>query len=353
MTNFYDVLGVSKDASVDDIKKAYRTKAMEYHPDRNKSPEAEQLFKEVNEAYETLSNPDKKAMYDGRGNAPFGDMFIPPGWNAGEYPVQGQEIHTNVTFDLKDTLTPIQDYKVHIERLDECQECGGKGLKSGKSKNICNVCKGSGNNIRVHQNANFHIREVVRCTNCNGSGKIISPSDRCEKCKGAGTLPSNHTIQISFPAGLRENMVWHVPGQGNSGKHGGPRGDVFIRVQIRPNAKFSRDGNNILVNVPINIVQACLGDHLSVELLDGSNVKINVPERCTTGKTLTIKGKGIPEVGTNVFGDTIIEFVIEMPNKFTEKQKKILHKFKEIYDEKDNQDEQQKDKESKGTESKG
>lgn len=358
--DFYEILGVSKTADEKELKKAYRKKAMKYHPDRNPdSKEAEEKFKDVNEAYEVLSDPEKRAIYDqygeeglkgqaGFGGAGgfgggfsgggfedmFGDIFSDFfGGGRGGFsgfggtgrrgPIRGADIRQSVTIDFEEAAFG-KKISLKVNRREECDECGGSGCKPGTSKKTCSTCGGSGVVREVRQTPFGNMATQRECSSCHGTGEQIESP--CSKCHGTGSVRKTKTIEVNIPAGIDDGQMIKLAGQGEYGEKNAPRGDLYIVVHIRPHKYFVREGYDIYLDMPISFVQAALGDDVEVPTIDG-DVKYSIPEGTQTGTVFRLKGKGIQRMNSATRGDQYVKVKIDVPKKLTEKQKEILRTF--------------------------
>ena len=357
--DYYDVLGVSKTATADEIKKAYRKLARQYHPDVNKdNPEAAEKFKEASEAYSVLSDEQKRAQYDQFGHAAFEnggaggaggfggfegfggfggggmedifDMFFggqgrgSRGSNAG--PQRGADLRFDLEITFEEAPSGLER-EISLYRDEHCPHCHGNGAEPGSKVETCPECHGSGE-IRFTQNTMFGQMTNVRpCPKCHGEGKIIS--EPCKECRGQGTVKKNKKLKVKIPAGVDNGSRLRVAGEGEAGVKGGPSGDLYVYLYVKPHKFFERDGTTVYCEVPINIVQATLGDEIKVPTLDGQ-VVMKVPEGTQPGKVLRLKGKGIPSLRNSTRGDQLVRIKVVVPQKLNEKQKDALRKFAEI-----------------------
>jgi molecular chaperone DnaJ len=352
--DYYEVLGVDKKASADDIKRAYRRMAMKYHPDKNPdNKEAEDKFKECAEAYEVLSNPEKRQKYDQFGHdglkgmgmrdyshmnwqdigsvfqdifggmGGFGDIFGGMGGRRARpnAPARGYDLETSVTLTLKEVANGTEK-TIEFTRQDLCSECNGSGQAKGASPQKCPMCGGSG---QTAQNSGF-FQMISTCRQCRGSGQIIT--DPCKKCKGSGRVPKKREVSIKIPAGVHEGQGIRVASEGEPGKNGGPRGDLYCYIQIRPHEFLERDGNNLIAVVPISFTQAALGTTIEVPSLDGTR-QLKIPAGTQFGSVFRIKGQGLPDIRTKRVGDEFVHITIETPVKLSQEQKELLSKFAE------------------------
>ncbi len=346
--DYYEVLGVSKGATEADIKKAFRTQAKKYHPDMNPgNKEAEAKFKEVNEAYEVLSNPEKKSRYDqfghagvdpnygaGQGGAGFGgfgaegfgdifDSFF-GGFSSSassNAPRQGSdiEITANITFEEAAFGTTKE---ISFKRVEACPDCGGTGAKKGTSPEVCQHCRGTGQIKRMQRTILGNMMTSSPCPHCAGKGKIVKTP--CPTCSGQGKVQKNKKIKLDIPEGVDNGQYLQKRGFGNIGANGGPYGDLIIGIRIAPHPIFKRRDANVYCDVPITFVEACLGSEIEVPTIHG-NVKYKIPDGTQTGTTFTLKGKGIKKIFGK--GDHLFTVVIDVPKNLSSKQKSLLKEF--------------------------
>ncbi len=350
--DYYEILGIDKNASETDIKKAYRKLAKKYHPDANPgNKEAEQKFKEINEAYEVLGDPEKKAKYDQFGHAAFGngaaggfdgfggfggfgmddifDMFDIFGTRSrrSNQPTKGENIRTSIELTFQEAAFGIsKDLKINL--WDTCETCSGTGARKGSQPETCNKCGGSGQ-IRFTQTTFLGtMSRVQTCDSCHGEGKIIK--DPCPTCSGRGRVRVTKNIEVDIPAGIDHGQSIRIQGKGEPGERGGPNGDLLITVYIKEHPIFERRGNDVYCEIPITFVQATLGGELVVPTLDG-NVQYTIKEGTQTGTVFRLKGKGIPHIrNPKVRGDQYVEVKVDVPTKLNEAQKKALLEFANI-----------------------
>ncbi len=343
--DFYEILGVAKNASEDDIKKAYRKLAMKYHPDRNPdNKEAEEKFKEVKEAYEMLTNPEKREAYDRYGHAgvdpnmggggggfgaggfgdAFGDIFGDifgggRGRSSGPQVYRGADLRYNLEITLEQAAHGYET-TIRVPSWDKCDTCHGSGAKPGTQPVTCTTCAGHGQ-VRMQQGF-FSIQQT--CPKCHGSGKIIP--EPCAACGGAGRIKRNKTLEVKIPAGIDNGMRIRSTGNGEPGTNGGPSGDLYVEIHIKPHPVFQREGDDLHCEMPISFAKAALGGEIEVPTLTGK-VSFTVPEGTQTGKTFRLKGKGIKGVRSGYTGDLFCHVVVETPVKLTDKQKDLLREF--------------------------
>ncbi len=354
--DYYEVLGVSKNASEDEIKKAYKKLARKYHPDMNPGDkEAEEKFKEVNEANEVLSNPEKKAKYDqfgfagvdpnygagqggygGAGGFDFGDLgdifgsFFGGGFGGGgrrnpNAPQRGESIRASLSVEFTEAAFGCEK-SITIDRSEQCPTCKGKGCAPGTTPEVCTECHGTGTVTQAQRTPFGMMQSQTVCPKCRGKGQIIHQP--CPDCRGAGAVRKRRTIQVNIPAGIDNGQTISLRGQGHSGKNGGPSGDLLITVMVRPHEIFRRDGTAVFCEAPITFTQAVLGGTLEIPTIDGK-VKYDIPEGTQTGTVFRLRGKGIPVLNGRGRGDQYVTVNIETPRNLNREQKEALKKFSE------------------------
>lgn len=362
--DYYEVLGVGRNATDAEVKKAYRKLAKQYHPDMNPGDKsAEQKFKEATEAYEVLSDSQKRSRYDQFGHAAFsngaggasaggfdfsdvGDIF---GDIFGDFfggggrrrnanaPTKGASLKTSVTLEFKEAVFGVEK-EIDMVVSETCEECSGTGAKKGTSPETCPHCKGSGQ-VRYNQQTMFgNITSVKTCNNCGGTGKVIK--EKCSSCRGTGYVRRKKKIAIDIPAGIDNGQSIRLSGKGEPGTNGGPRGDLLVTVYVKPHEFFERQGVDIYYTLPISYVQAALGAELKVPTLDGE-VKYDIKEGTQTHTRFRLKGKGVPHIrNAKIRGDQYVTVVVEIPKKLNDKQKELLKEFSATFGEnvKDNKD---------------
>ncbi|MEG9297225.1 molecular chaperone DnaJ [Mangrovibacillus sp. Mu-81] len=350
--DYYEVLGVGKDASKDEMKKAYRKLSKKYHPDINKEADADQKFKEISEAYEVLSDDQKRAQYDRFGHtdpnqgfgggADFGgggfggfedifNTFFGGGGGGGRRrdpnaPRQGADLQYTMSLKFEEAVFG-KETEIEIPKEEECDTCHGTGAKPGTKVDTCSHCKGAGQ-LNVEQNTPFG-RIVNRrvCHYCNGTGKQIK--EKCSTCGGAGKVQKRRKINVKIPAGIDDGQQLRVTGQGEPGVNGGPPGDLYVVFHVRSHEFFERNGDDIYCEMPVTFAQAALGDEIEVPTLHGK-VKLKVPAGTQTGTRFRMKGKGVPNVRGYGTGDQHIQVKVVTPAKLTDKQKQLLREFADI-----------------------
>ena len=354
--DYYEVLGVEKNAAEDQIKKAFRKLAAKYHPDVNHEADAEEKFKEINEAYEVLSDPDKRARYD-----QYGFAGVDPNFNAGGNPFEGfgggfggfsgfgdlgdifgdffgggsrssrggsraargENIVSQVEVTFEEAAFGTKK-EINVSRIENCDQCGGSGCASGFQPETCPQCRGTGQVRTTQSFMGMTMQSTAACPTCGGKGKLIK--NPCTRCKGKGKIKRSHKLNVDIPAGIDDGQAFRISGQGNAGSNGGPSGDLMVTVRIRPHELFTRDGANVYCEMPISFAQAACGAEIEVPTLDGK-VRYNVPEGTQTGTVFRLKGKGIPYVGYKNRGDQYVTVVVETPTRLTQQQKDLLRQF--------------------------
>lgn len=353
--DYYEVLGIDKNTSETDIKKAYRKLAKQYHPDMNPGDKAsEAKFKEVSEAYEVLSDPQKKANYDQFGHAAsdpngfggfqggfndfdlggIGDIFETFFGGGGSQrggrnrrgPQKGSDLKYSMEISFDEAAFGVER-EINISRMENCPTCDGTGAKPGTSPSTCKHCGGTGQ-LQFKQNTPFgQFVNVKTCDVCHGEGKIIT--DPCTACGGKAKIKKNVKIKINVPAGIDDGQTISLRNEGEPGSKGGPSGDLYIQIRIRQHKLFQRQANDVYCDIPITFVQAALGSELEVPTLDGK-VKYTIPEGTQTGSVFRLKSKGIPYLRGNGRGDQYVKVVVEVPKKLNEKQRTLLKEFSEL-----------------------
>ena len=361
--DYYEVLGVSKTATDDELKKAYRKLAKQYHPDLHPGDkEAEAKFKEINEAYEILSDADKRAKYDQYGFAAFdpnsgfggfdggfggfddlgdilGSIFgggfggFGSGFGGGQRrntgPRKGENVRVNLTLDFEEAVFGCKK-EIPVNMVETCPDCKGTGCAEGTHPETCPDCGGRGTVVRTQRTAMGMMQSTSQCPRCNGRGQVIHTP--CPTCKGNGRNRKKKTVSVNIPAGIDNGQTVSLRGLGNEGVNGGAPGDLLVTVTVRAHALFERDGSSILLDLPISYAQAVLGAEVTVPTLTGK-VKLTIPEGTDTGTTFRLKGKGVPFLRGNGSGDQFVTVNIETPKKLNDTQKEALRKFAEAMDE--------------------
>ncbi len=345
--DYYEVLEIQRNATEAEIKKAFKRMAMKYHPDRNPdNKEAEDKFKEAREAYDILSDAQKRAAYDqfghagvegGMGGGPggfggggsfsdifgdvFGDIFGGGRGAGGSRVYRGADLRYNLELSLEEAVAGTT-VKIRVPSLVACEVCGGSGARKGSTPTTCPTCHGHGQ-VRMQQGF-FSLQQT--CPRCHGSGKIIT--DPCTNCHGQGRVEKQKTLSVKVPAGVDTGDRIRLAGEGEMGENGGPPGDLYVQIQVRPHPIFQRDGNDLFCEVPISFTTAALGGELDVPTLDG-RVKLKVPPETQTGKLFRLRGKGVKSVRGGMVGDLMCRVAVETPVKLTEQQKELLRQLDE------------------------
>ena len=356
--DYYEILGVDKGVTQEELKKAYRKLAIKYHPDKNKEPGAEEKFKEISEAYGVLSDSEKRSKYDQYGHAgvdgtwsqedifrgvDFEDLFRGFGGGGGVFdiffggrggrrggPQRGSDLRTDMTISFEDAYKGVER-EIEIPRTETCPLCDGSGAKPGTDVKTCRTCGGSGQTTRAQQTPFGQFMTTSPCPTCRGQGKTIDTP--CTKCHGSGQVQKHRKIKVKIPAGIESNSRMRVGGEGEHGTKGGPPGDLYVDIYVKPHRLFKRVGNNILLGTKISFTQASLGDEIMVPTVDGK-VKLKIPAGTQPGATYRIKGKGMPNIHGHGQGDLNVKVDVNVPKKLSEKQKELLRKFAELSGEK-------------------
>ncbi|MCT8998149.1 molecular chaperone DnaJ [Chelativorans intermedius] len=348
--DFYETLCVSRNADERELKSAYRKLAMKYHPDRNPGDkEAEQKFKEINEAYETLRDPQKRAAYDRFGHAAFenggmGGRGNGAGFGAGGFADifedifgdimgggrrrsggrdRGADLRYNMEITLEEAYTG-KTAQIHVPTSVSCEECAGSGARPGSSPVTCSMCYGSG---RVRAAQGFFSIERT-CPQCHGRGEVVK--EPCAKCSGQGRVTQERSLSVNIPAGIEDGTRIRLAGEGEAGLRGGPAGDLYIFLSVKPHEFFQRDGADLYCKVPISMTTAALGGSFEVATLDGTKTRVKVPEGTQNGRQFRLRGKGMPVLRQPQVGDLYIQVVVETPQNLTRKQRELLEEFEKI-----------------------
>ena len=347
--DYYKILGVSKDASNEEIKKAFRKKAHEYHPDKPTGNEAK--FKEINEAYQALGDPKKRAQYDQFGSnfdqarggfggfsqgqngnyefdlndlgdifGGFGDMFGFGSSKGGSKTRQGNDIEVTMTIDFNEAVFGVEK-EVSLNKTVTCEKCHGNGAEPGSKIDTCETCKGTGRIIRVQRTILGNVQTQAVCPDCRGEGKKYS--QKCTQCGGSGVHKKIVNFKVKIPAGINNGETIRLSGQGEAGSHGGPAGDLYLQMRVNPSKVFKRDAYNLFSSVEIGMVEAALGTKIEVEGIDG-RFTIKIPEGTQSGKEFIFKGKGVPKLNGHGRGDHIIKVVVKTPTNLNRKQRQLL-----------------------------
>lgn len=351
-TDYYEVLGVERGASDQELKNAYRKKALKYHPDRNPGDKtAEEKFKEANEAYQVLSDADKRAAYDRYGHAGvngaaaggpggfgggspfaggvdlgdifgemFGEMFGGGGGRAGGSRAQrGDDLRVDLAINFEDAIFGVET-EVKIRRMEPCSTCKGSGSASGRGPSICPQCQGRGQ-VRFQQGF-FAVART--CNACGGSGAVVS--DPCPSCRGEARVANEFKLKVKVPPGVEDGTRIRYGGEGDAGRNGGPKGDLYVVLSVKPHDFYERQGNDLYCVIPISFPQAALGDEFEIEGLDGT-VEITVPEGTQSGRELRVRGRGVPVLNGRGKGDLVVKVVVEVPRKLSHMQKELVRQL--------------------------
>jgi molecular chaperone DnaJ len=354
--DFYEILGVARGCDEKELKGAFRKLAMQLHPDKNPGDHTAELkFKEINEAYEILKDPQKRAAYDRFGHqafehgagfgagagaasgfASFADIFDEffGDFRGGGARRTGRERGSDLRYNLEVTLEEAYSGKgveVEVPTTVTCSLCAGSGAKPGTSPKTCSTCNGAGR-VRASQGGFFHIERT--CPTCHGRGEVVS--DPCIKCSGAGRVSETRTLSVNIPAGIEDGTRIRLAGEGEAGLRGGPPGDLYIFLSIKPHAFFQRDGADVFCRVPVSLTTAALGGQFEVPTLDGARSRVKVPEGTQSGRQIHLKGKGMPVLRSRQTGDMYVQIVVETPQNLSRRQRELLEEFERVSDEENN-----------------
>ena len=353
--DYYEVLGVSKSASSDEIKKAYRTMAKKYHPDLNKEPDAAEKFKEVQEAYEVLNDPQKKSIYDQYGFAGldqnggtggfdfnggnfsdlndifssfFGDSFGRRSSSSysSNSPRKGQDRYMELYIDFMDSIKGLTK-TINLDVEEQCSECLGSGARSRDDIKICTTCSGRGRVVRQRQTMFGMMQSEEICPDCQGTGKKIAKV--CPKCHGKGFTKKKIEVEVNIPAGIQSGQQLRIAGKGDRGYNGGPNGDLYIEIIVNGSSLFVRDGNDILVTVPISVMDATLGCSIDVPTVYG-DVELTIPAGTQPGQKFRMRGKGVKDIRGNSYGDQYVVVDVKIPTSLNREEKQLFARLKEI-----------------------
>ncbi len=341
--DYYDILGVPRNASVDDIKSAFRKLARQYHPDVSKEPDAEEKFKEINEAYGVLSDPEKRARYDQYGRAGLGEMGGMPdfatmdfsdifeqffGINMGgggrsRRPHRGRDLQIQIVLTFEEAVFGVEK-EIEVTRNEVCGTCHGSGAEPGSGPQRCTTCGGRGEVRQQRQTFLGSMVQVITCPTCNGAGEVITTP--CRTCRGRGQERKMVRKVVSIPAGVDNGTQIRLAGEGQPGENGGPNGNLFIELAVKPHAYFHRRENNIMLNLSVNISQAALGAEVEVPTLDGKS-KLTIPAGTQPGRVITLKGKGVPRLRGGGRGDQQVLIEVEVPSHLTAEQRRLFEEL--------------------------
>jgi molecular chaperone DnaJ len=347
--DYYDVLGVPRNASADEIKKAFRKLAMQYHPDRNQEDGAEARFKQIGEAYEVLADPEKRSRYDRFGHAGlegfgagrgfegadmggFGDIF--DAFFGGATARRGREaqrgadrrIDVEISFENAAFGT---EREIEIERIERCSRCAGSGSEPGSTPTRCDACEGSGQVRRVSRSFFGQFVNIAPCTQCRGEGTLVT--DPCKDCRGNGRERKERKLRVSIPSGVADGSRMRLTGEGDTGTHGGPPGHLYVYISVTPHPDFERVEDDLIYMLAMNPAQAALGFEAQVPTLDGDPATVKVPAGTQGGKVFTLKGKGVPHLHRGGRGDLLVQADVQTPTELTEEQRELLKKLADTF----------------------
>jgi molecular chaperone DnaJ len=347
--DYYEILGVPREASLDDVKKAYRHLALRHHPDRNKEPGAEERFKEISEAYAVLSDPEKRRTYDHYGHAGFDERYsqedIFRGADFGEFgfdlgsifrtifgggmggfgaPAQGRDLTTTLEVTLEDVAKG-GEHDVRIQRVEACEHCGGSGAKPGTRPVVCATCRGRGQVVRQVRTPFGLVQSAATCPACRGRGETVKEKDPA--CNGLGRVPRQRTLAVSLPQGVPDGGALRLRGEGEAGEDGAPPGDLYVRVRVRPHPVFTREGDDLHVPVPLTFSQAALGDEVEVPLLDGKRDRVSVPPGTQSGEVFRLRGRGLPALGGGRKGDLLAHAKLYTPTRLSPEERALFEQL--------------------------
>ncbi len=349
--NYYDLLGVGEGVGDEDIRKAFRKKAMEFHPDRNKSAGAEEKFKEINEAYQVLSDPNKRAQYDRFGKAGvganggsdqpfdgfdvfggFGDIFDSffgdRTGRSGRQAQRGSDLQHRVVLSFEESVFGAER-EVELTRLENCGVCSGAGNEPGTSLDTCNTCKGNGQVRRAQRSVFGQFTQVTTCSSCQGRGTIIKTP--CSNCRGGGKERRSRKIAVTIPAGVESGMQVRLSGEGDTGSDGGGTGNLYVFIEVREHQFFERDGSDLVYELPVNIAEAALGAIKSIPTLDGQDEELKLPQGTQPGTEFRIKGKGVPHLNGNRRGDLRVTVDVRVPGSLDDRQQELLQELAQSF----------------------
>jgi len=342
--DYYEVLGLPRGATGEDVKKAYRKLALEYHPDRNKAAGAADRFKEVNEAYHTLNDPERRAAYDRFGHAgvtnggqgaghpgfdTFGgfgeifDAFFGGGTTTRRGPRPGRDLEYHATLGFEEAVFGV-DKELELDREEPCERCKGSRSEPGQTPTRCTTCNGTGQVRRVQRNIFGQFAQISACSTCGGEGRVVQ--NPCKECNGRGRKRRQGKIVVKVPAGIEDGTRVRLTGEGEPGEPGAPRGDLYLYVAVKPHDLFARDGTNLLLEMEINFAQAALGATVEVPTLKATRT-VKVPAGTQSGTVFRIRGEGVPEIGSSRRGDLLVTVFVSVPEKLNAKQKALLEQL--------------------------
>src|SRR5205814_1479046 len=350
--DYYEILSVSRSATDDDIKKAYRRLALQYHPDRNNAPEATERFKEATEAYQVLSDAEKRSQYDRYGHAAFErsggvgsvdfsnfvglsiedlfeSFFGTPGQRGARQRVQrGQDLRYDLHLTLEEAVFGTTK-EINLVKHASCARCTGSGMEPGSQRAKCTRCEGSGEIRRMQQSIFGQFVNVTLCDRCNGEGQVIS--DPCTECQGRGVVRAKQTVAVEVPAGADEGIQLRLTGQGEPAPHGGVAGHLYVVLHVQPHRFFKRQGNDLLLEMPIDISQAALGDEFAIPTLDGKELSLKIPAGTQSGRIIRLRGEGVPFLREHGRGDLQVHIKVRIPTDLSDEQKKLFRQLSSTF----------------------
>ena len=348
--DYYDILGVGKGVGEEDIRRAFRKKAMEFHPDRNKSHDAEEKFKEINEAYQVLSDSNKRAQYDqfgkagvganGRTGQPFDgsdvfggfgdifDSFFGNGSGRRHQAQRGSDLQHRVVLSFEESVFGAER-EVDLTRIEDCGTCSGAGNEPGTPLDTCNTCKGNGQVRRAQRSVFGQFTQVTTCSSCQGRGTLIKTA--CSKCRGGGKERRTRKIEVNIPAGVEAGMQVRLSGEGDAGSEGGGTGNLYVYIDVQEHQYFDRDGSDLTYILPVNIAEASLGVHKSIPTLDGDDEELKLPQGTQPGSEFRIKGKGVPHLHGSRRGDLLVTVDVRVPGSLDDRQQELLTQLAESF----------------------
>ena len=350
--DYYDILGVGKGVGEEDIRKAFRKKAMEFHPDRNKSPDAEEKFKEINEAYQVLSDSGKRSRYDQFGKAGVGassgagqpfdgfegfggfgdifDSFFGNGSGRRQQAQRGSDLQHRVVLSFEESVFGAER-EVELTRLEDCGTCSGAGNEPGTPLDTCNTCKGNGQVRRAQRSVFGQFTQVSSCSSCRGRGTIIKTA--CSNCRGGGKERKSRKIEVAIPAGVESGMQVRLTGEGDAGSEGGGTGNLYVYIDVQEHQYFDRDGSDLTYLLPVNIAEAALGAQKIIPTLDGKEEELKLPRGTQPGTEFRIKGKGVPHLNGSRRGDLRVTVDVRVPGSLDDRQQELLQELAQSFSE--------------------
>jgi len=350
--DYYDILGVGKGVGEEDIRKAFRKKAMEFHPDRNKSPDAEEKFKEINEAYQVLSDSGKRSRYDQFGKAGVGassgagqpfdgfegfggfgdifDSFFGNGSGRRQQAQRGSDLQHRVVLSFEESVFGAER-EVELTRLEDCGTCSGAGNEPGTPMDTCSTCKGNGQVRRAQRSVFGQFTQVSSCSSCRGRGTIIKTA--CSNCRGGGKERKSRKIEVAIPAGVESGMQVRLTGEGDAGSEGGGTGNLYVYIDVQEHQYFDRDGSDLTYLLPVNIAEAALGAQKIIPTLDGKEEELKLPRGTQPGTEFRIKGKGVPHLNGSRRGDLRVTVDVRVPGSLDDRQQKLLQELAQSFSE--------------------